>query len=83
MPSKEHREPLSVGLGAHWPPGTCPWLVGTLLPWQGSRVNSGQVRGLCLSPRTRMPLGRWDIGSGYGLGMSVYCLEVPLPQSMA
>ena len=82
-PSEEHREPLSVGLGAHWLPGTRLWLVGTPLPWQGSRVNFGQVRGLCLNPRTCAPLRRWDPGVGYGWGLSVYCPEVPLPQSMA
>ena len=83
MPSVEHREPLLVGPGADWLPGGRPWLVGTLLPWQDSRVNSGQVRGLCLNPRTYVPLRRWDLGLGYDLGLSVYCLEAPLPQSMA
>ena len=82
-PSGEHREPLSVGSGAHWLPRTRPWLVGTLLPWQGSRVNCGRVRGLCLTPRTCVPLRRWDLGLEYGLGLSVYCPEAPLPQSIA
>ena len=48
--------PLSVVLGAYWYPGTRPWLVGGSLAWQGCGVQFGQVRGLCLNPRTCMPL---------------------------
>ena len=62
---------------------TRPWLVGRPLLWQGSRVQYGQVRGLCLNPCTCMPLKRWDLGMGYGWGLSVSCPEAPLPQSMA
>ena len=75
--------PLLVGIGAYWPHGTRPWLVGTLLPWQGATVIFGQICGLCLSPRICKPLRSWDLGSGYGLGPSVYCPEALLPQSLA
>ena len=32
LPLREHREPLSVGLGAPWFPGTRLWLGGTPFP---------------------------------------------------
>ena len=83
LPSGEHGEAPSVDPAAHWLTGNCPWLVKSLLPRQGFRVNSGLVRGLCLNPRTCVPLTRWDLGSGYGLGLSVYCAELPLPQATA
>ena len=72
-----------VGLGAHWVPGTHLWLVGTPLPYQCSTVIFGQICGLCLSPHMWLSLGRCDLGVGYGLGLSVYCLEALLPQSVA
>ena len=37
--------------------------------------------GLCLSPRPCQPLRGSDLGSGYELGLSVYCPVMPLPQS--
>ena len=74
---------LFDGLGAHWLLKMRPWLVGSALLWQGCRLYFGQVRGLCLIPRTHMQLGRWDPGMGYGWGLSVYCPQVFLPQSMA
>ena len=37
--------------------------------------------GLCLSPRPCQPLRGSDLGLGYALGLSVYCLVMPLPQS--
>ena len=82
MPSEEHR-PLPGDLGAVGFLGTCQRLVGRPLPWQGSRVQLGHVRGLCLNPRTCMSLMRWDLGMGHGRGLSVYCPEAHLPESMA
>ena len=49
-----------------WLGGTHPWQLGMSPPWQGSRVNFGQVRPLCLNPRTCVPLRRWDLGFQYG-----------------
>ena len=72
-----------VGLRAYMLPGTRPWLAGRHLPWQGSRVQFGQVGELCLRPRTYMPLRMCDLGMAYGWGLSVYCPEVPLPQALA
>ena len=41
LPLREHREPLSVGLGAPWFPGTRLWLGEKNLPyWQGFRVRT-------------------------------------------
>ena len=39
----------------------------------------GRSMGLCFSPRTCMPLRRWDLGMGYGWKLSVYFLEARLP----
>ena len=36
---------------------------------------------MCLSPRPHQPLEGSDLGLGYELGLSVYCPEMPLPQS--
>ena len=83
MPSREHGEPLKSGLGGYLFPRRRLWLVGRPLPWQGSRVQLGQVRGLCLNPRTCMPLRRWDLGVGYGWTLSLHYPEAPLPQSTA
>ena len=77
----EHGEPLSVGLGAPWFPGTRLWLGGTPSPI-GRVSGSGLGRAwLCLSPRPRQPLRGTDLGLGYELGLSVYCPVMPLPQS--
>ena len=73
---------LMIDLGELWLPRMRAWLVGRLLTWQGSRVGFGQVRGLCVNAGTRVPLRRCNLGMGYGWGLSVYCPEAPLPQSM-
>ena len=62
MPSEEHGEPLLDCPGGCFLMGTRPWLVGTIIIWQVSRVNSSQVTGLCLNPGTCTPLGMWDLG---------------------
>ena len=49
----------------------------------GLRVNFEQVGGLCLIPRTCVPLRRCSLGLGYDLGLSLYCLEAHLAQPMA
>ena len=77
----EHREPLSVGFGAHSLPGTRLWLCGTPLPLAGFQGPDGAGHGLCLSPRPYQPLRGSDLGLGYELGLSVYCPLMPLPQS--
>ena len=74
---------LFVGPGAHGVLCTRPWLIGTPLPWQGSRMISGHISGLCLSPHICRPQVSWDLGLGYGSEQSVSCLEAPLPHSMA
>ena len=81
LPSEGHGEPHSVGLGAPWLTEARLWLGGTRPPWPGSRVQVQQCRGLCLSPRPCQPLGRLDLGLGYGLGVIVFCSVVPLTQS--
>ena len=78
-----HGELLLVRLGLHWFPGIRPWLARRSFPWPRSRVQFGQVRGLCLNPCTSVPVERWDLGMGYGWKLSVYCDEVALPKSMA
>ena len=45
MPLREHREPLSVGLGATWFPENRLWLGGTTPYWQGFRVRTEQGMG--------------------------------------
>ena len=47
-----HKESPSVKLELHWFLETRLWLVGKFFPWKGSRVQFGQLRGLCLNPRT-------------------------------
>ena len=76
-------EPPDAGPGAGWLPRTRRRLVGMPLTWQDSRVKSGQVCGLCLNPRTCMPVRSWDLGMGYGWELDVYCPETPLSQSIA
>ena len=65
MPSEEHGEPLLICPGGCFLMGTRPWLVGTILIWHVSRVNSWLVPGLCLNPGTCTPLGRWDLAMEY------------------
>ena len=83
MLSEEHWKSLLVGLGAYWLWQRCPWLVDTSLPWQGYGVNSRWVRGLCLNPRTCVPLSSWDQGLGYVLELRFHCPKASLPHSMA
>ena len=45
LPLKEHRVPLSVGLGSPWFPGTRLWLGKTPPYWQGFRVRTEQGMG--------------------------------------
>ena len=83
LPSEEQRDPLWVDPGAFWLLRTRPWLTGRSLSWQGSRVQFERGCWLCFNPGTRMPLTRSDLGKGFVWGLSVYCPEAPLPQSMA
>ena len=62
---------------AQWLLKTPLWLIARPLPWQGSRVQFGRVRGLYMHPRTRMLLKWWDPHMGYGCRLSVYCPEAP------
>ena len=83
LPWEEHTESSLVGLGDFCSWNTRLWLGKKPLPWQDLGLQFGQVRGLCLSPRTCMPLRKWDLGMGYGWELSPYCPEASLPQSMA
>ena len=81
LPLREHREPLSVGLGAPWFPGTHLWLGGTPSPI-GRVSGSGLGRAwVVLEPLPCQPLGGSDLGLGCELRLSVYCPVMPLPQS--
>ena len=60
LSSEEHRELSLVDPEANLLPGAHEWLVWRLLHWQSAMVQS--VHGLCLNPRTSMPLRRWHVG---------------------
>ena len=49
--------------------------------WVGFQGPYWAGHGLCLSPRPCQPLGGSYLGSGYELGLSVYCSVMPSPQS--
>ena len=65
-------------LGSQEP--ACGWARQPPL-WAGFQGPDWAGHGLCLSPRPCQPLRGSDLGSGYELGLSVYCPVMHLPQS--